>query len=439
MSIKALLSKNSIPYIPLKNKEALILIYFLFFILGISNSNGYNFYNEHRIIEVILLLIFGLWAVVRGQYHVSNVELLFFAFIGMGSLFWQQPLFIVTDLLLAYLLFKSFQVLTYNRLVAQIFVLSSLVLFLLLPVALLDYVNSGVYFPDWYPLPWNIRVYNSYFLIVSIFATWLYITEQRYRIYYLLFLFLAFFAILLDSGRSAALAYTLFIAVIALFHRAVRWPLLATYAGSFLAYMAVTYWVAVNVASSTAAGLQIARTTTSLRYDLWVHALECWAQNPIMGCGFYQLGRYEQFGAHPHNLFIQVLSETGIIGFGVLVYIMVVIAKRINWNQKYRYFIIAAFLAIGIELSLSGVYIYPITQIALLWLLIFLIKNTQFIYTKNVNYNAQQTKPLNYIISMIVYIAIALYFLYLFSHTTAFSIDAPVTPPRFWIYGYKLF
>ena len=424
----------------LRNKEFLIALYLIYFIFGtVSFSDGYLFYNEYRVIEVLVLLILAAVALFHRRYFISKADWWFFLFIVIGSVFWNNYLFLMTDLLLAYLLYKSFCFLNYNELITKIIVFLSFTIFLLLPVALWDYVSTGTYLPNWYPLSWNIRVYNSYFLMVSIFSVWLYITEKHYRGFYLLFLFLGFTAILLDSGRSAALAYTVFITVIILFNRIVRWQLLATYAAAWLTYIGVTYLAAANIDSSNAVGLQIARTTTSLRYDLWMNALECWSQNPIMGCGFYQLDNYEYLAAHPHNLFIQVLSETGLIGFGILVYIMVTLVKRINWYQKYSYFIIAAFLAIGAELSLSGIYIYPITQIVLLWLFVFLLKNPQFSYTNSFNYDDRKTQPVNYIFSWIIYIAVVIYFLYLFCHTTAFLIQGPVTPPRFWTYGYQLF
>ena len=329
MSIQSLLIKHSALFLMLKNKELLIFLYFLLVILGLSNSIGDNFYHEYRIIQVALLLIFGLWAVVKNQYMVGKGEWLFLIFIAGGSVFWQQPLFIIIDLLVAHLLFKGFQVLDYNELITKMMVLGSLVLFLMLPVALLDYVTSGTYIANWYPLSWNIRVYNSYFLILSTFATWFYINSQRYKNVYLLFLFLAFFAVLLDAGRSVTLAYTAFIIIVAVYYNTVRLPLILTYIASWLAYLTITY--AANFGS---ASLSIIRESSSGRIELWVNGLQCWTQQPIIGCGFYQLEQYPHLSAHPHNIFIQVLTETGIIGFGLLAFILINLARHISWNLK---------------------------------------------------------------------------------------------------------
>lgn len=205
------------------------------------------------------------------------------------------------DLLLAYLLYKCFQYLDYNQALTKLLVIVSLLMFIQLPFSLWSYVSSGVYEEIWYPLRWNIRVYNSYFFIMSIFAVWFYTTEQRYSYLYLLFLFLTFLSILLDAGRSATLAYTVFIAVVSLCYSRVRWPLLSMYGLSWTAYLSLAYLATLNVISAPEVGSQILRTTTSLRYDLWMNAYQCWSQHPILGCGFYQLEGLTDLAAHPHN------------------------------------------------------------------------------------------------------------------------------------------
>ena len=419
----------------LANTELLIALYFLYFVFGIASfSSGYVFYNEYRVLEVLLLLVLCAVALLYQRHSLSKSEGLFFLFVVAGSFFWDNYVFLLTDLLLVYLLYKSFCVLNYSPLITKIIVYASLTLFLLLPIALWDYIGEGAYSANWYPLAWNIRVYNSYFLVLSIFVVWLCLTEKRYKKIYLLFLFLAFLAVLLDGGRSVTLAYTLLIAVIAASYRNVRWQLVTVYCLSWLAYIAVTY-----VANLGNSGLLIARESSSGRLELWINALKCWSQRPLFGCGFYQLDSYSNLPAHPHNLFIQVLTETGIIGFGFFVYILVGMFRRIDWHQQHRYFIMAALLAIGIDLCLSGVSIYPVTQIALLWLFVFLLKNPEFAYSEKFNKNIVQQSVFNKTLSIILHSVLVIWFIYLFLNTNAFLVDAPITPPRFWTYGYHLF
>lgn len=426
---------------PLLTKEIMIALYFLIFIFGMTSRYDLTFYNEYRVIEVALMLFFALVALLNRRKSVTKIEGLFFAFIAIGGFFWLHPNIIITDLLLAYLLYKCFQYLDYNQALTKLLVIVSLLMFIQLPFSLWSYVSSGVYEEIWYPLRWNIRVYNSYFFIMSIFAVWFYTTEQRYSYLYLLFLFLTFLSILLDAGRSATLAYTVFIAVVSLCYSRVRWPLLSMYGLSWTAYLSLAYLATLNVISAPEVGSQILRTTTSLRYDLWMNAYQCWSQHPILGCGFYQLEGLTDLAAHPHNLFIQVLSEAGLIGFGFLVYLFVQVVKRINWHLKSRYFVIAALLGVSTDMFFSGIHIYPVTQIALLWLFVFLLKNPKFVHTSSFDHPEKEGRyggPLINVLPFIVYIFVVSWFIYLFITTQVIFSEIPLSPPRFWMYGYKL-
>ena len=421
-------------YNRLKNKELLIALYFLLFFLGFTTGLSYSTYNEFRVYEIAVLLVFSLHALLTKQLIVKSLELLFLSFVAVGSFFWQQPLFTITELLLTYLLYKNFQILNYNNFITKIIVLSTFLLFLLLPLSLIEYGKTGLYEAIWYPLPWNIRAYDSYFLVVSIFATRLYLTEHKYKSSYLILLFLSFFAVLLDAGRSVTLAYTAFVLLVSVFHKSARLPLIFTYSMSWLAYIALTY-----IANLNSSSLLIARESSSGRIDLWINALQCWSQHPMIGCGFYQLKRFPRLPAHPHNLFIQIFTETGLVGFAFLAFIMFKIAKNISWNIKQNYFVIAALLAVTIDMSLSGVHIYPITQMALLWLFVFLLKNPEFSHSQFFNNKLTIASHSQRAITLVVFITMAIWLSYLSLQAFNFSSDMSLTPPRFWVHGYQLF
>lgn len=421
---------------PLLNIELLLALYILFFIVGFTTQDGYLFYNEYRAIQIILLLFFGLIACIHRFYQQDTIgkgELAFFVLIATGSMFWAQSALVIAELLLAYLLYNSFRVLRYRELASKVLVLFSLTMFIQLPLALWDYVQTGKYAAIWYPLTWNIRVYDSYFLLVSILAVWFYLTKQPYRYLYLLFLFLAFLAILLDGGRSTTIAYTLFVAIVSMAYRHIRWQLLWTYIASWLAYLLVTYAASFANGAST---LRIARETSSGRIDLWENALQCWSQHPVIGCGLYQLQQYPRLSAHPHNFFVQVLSETGLLGFGLLVYILYAITKYIDWSQPHRYFIVASLSAISSDLFFSGVHVYPVTQMVMLWLLVFLLKNPEFTRARSISPSSNNITMT--LLPALFYIAVSLWFIDLLMTTEVFLSKVPFTPPRFWVYGYRL-
>ena len=418
----------------LRNKELFIALYFLIFILGLSVWGHNNFYNQFRVLEIFFLLGLALYSYYLKKMFFNKADLLFVIFIILGGFFWNNYQFIVVDFLLFYLLYKNFFFLNYNNLVTKIIVLSSFLIFPIFPISFFDYINTGNY-KDWYPMPWNIRVYNSYFLITCIFAVWFYLTEKKYNNIYLVFIFLAFLSILLDAGRSATVAYTVFIFIICIFNYIARYKLIFIYCITWLTYIAVSY-----LSSLSNLNLRIVRESSSGRYDLWVNAIQCWLKKPIMGCGFYQLDKFQNLSAHPHNLFIQILTETGVIGFSYIVFITCTLLKNIDLNLKKNYFVLAALLAVGIELSFSGIHIYPITQIALLWLFVFLLKNPDF--SHSYYFNRLNNDKLSLALSfyfIIIYIAIFCLFIYLFMNSSVLSENLASTPPRFWEYGYKLF
>ncbi|WP_425879402.1 O-antigen ligase family protein [Acinetobacter sp. TWP2-2-3] len=417
----------------LKNKELFIALYFFIFILGISIQLSFNFYNEARVLEILLLLGLGFYSFINKGNFFFKKELVFLFFIFFGLFFWLNYQIIFFEILLFYLLYRAFFVLKYNEILSKLIVFSSLFIFIFFPVSLWEYLNTGKY-QNWYPLPWNIRVYNSYFLIFSIFAIWFFLKE-KYKIIYLCFIFLAFLSILLDGGRSATLAYTVFIGLICIFNRSARLKLIFIYSLTWLAYFLI-----IHFSSQSGSSLRsIARDSTSGRYDLWLNAFQCWLQSPILGCGFYQLDQYPSLSAHPHNLFIQILTETGLIGFSFLAYIVFSILRKISLNLKKNYFVIAALIAIAIDLSFSGIHIYPITQFALLWLFVFLLKNPEFKHSAYFNSLNNKKSTLTKIIYFVVWLIITFVFFYLFLNTSVLSGSLPSTPPRFWEYGYQLF
>lgn len=417
----------------LKNKELFIALYFFIFILGISIQLSFNFYNEARVLEILLLLFLGLYSFINKENVFFNKELFFLFFISFDFFSWLNYQIIFYEILLFYLLYKVFFVLKYNAILSKLIVFSSFFIFIIFPVSLWEYLNTGKY-QNWYPLPWNIRIYNSYFLIFSIFAIWFFLKE-KYKSIYLAFIFLAFLSILLDGGRSAALAYTVFIGLICIFNRLARLKLIFIYSLTWLAYFLIIYFSSQSGSSLRS----IARDSTSGRYDLWLNAFQCWLQSPILGCGFYQLDKYSNLSAHPHNLFIQILTETGLIGLSFLLYVIFLILRNISWKFKENYFVISALIAVFIDLSFSGIHIYPITQVALLWLFVFLLKNPEFQHATYFSPSACEASKKSQVLEFIVYILITLAFIYLFFNTSALSESLPSTPPRFWEYGYQLF
>lgn len=63
------------------------------------------------------------------------------------------------------------------------------------------------------------------------------------------------------------------------------------------------------------------------RFDLWQQAIDMWLESPVFGSGMSSF--YDRYHGAVHNSYLQVLAETGLVGF--LLYLMVIVtAVRIG-------------------------------------------------------------------------------------------------------------
>lgn len=163
--------------------------------------------------------------------------------------------------------------------------------------------------------------------------------------------------IILTQTRSALIAIAVSLLVLSAFtafrggaliaRRAVFgiWALILIFAGVFWVTRANPLWQSVPVLSRIAnEGFR-----ADNRLYAWHAGLQSFVENPILGVGWNNF--YSAFGDHydprllrsgftetffdrPHNVFVQFLSETGIAGFAVYVFLLAVaffLARRNKW------------------------------------------------------------------------------------------------------------
>lgn len=148
-------------------------------------------------------------------------------------------------------------------------------------------------------------------------------------------------AVVATASRSAVgtLAAMLFISALLISARRVRWTLV-TLGG-------VGLWVLAGVLAAkpdllalpALSRLTTASQTTGTdpRLGLWARAIELWHSSPITGIGIgqYQLYSQDVYGVSAstgngfiaHNTFLSFLSETGIVGLGILLVGLVAIGR----------------------------------------------------------------------------------------------------------------
>ncbi len=176
----------------------------------------------------------------------------------------------------------------------------------------------------------------------------------------------------MDGARAGLLAIVLGLGLLALIRRdqwlQLRLPICALI-GSGLLYALLLQMLPPEFYNS------VARTDSSLRNVLWLKAYELWQAHPLLGVGgdnfVYALPWV--LNAHPHNLPLQLISEWGLAGLLVLVLLIPLSLRIIRHRQTLPAFAIAAVAAVAVDAMLSGVLVYPLSQMLGLWSVAWLI------------------------------------------------------------------
>lgn len=213
---------------------------------------------------------------------------------------------------------------------------------------------------------------------------------------------------------------------------------------------AVFYFILFKILTPTGADkIPFLRSTDSGRFGMWDKAIEMWMQSPFFGAGpmHYAKITTEPYFAHPHNFYIQILSEwglIGLIGFMVLGFIFIKMIHENYFNTErnlsnqliylvFTWSILAAF----IHAFFSGVMMTPMSQ---MWLVIM----AAWFVGYNRYDNLIPKRSFNYL--HLVYLVLLIIVLLLaiddvFSLTEKYEEYATKYPaetrlnPRFWVQG----
>lgn len=82
--------------------------------------------------------------------------------------------------------------------------------------------------------------------------------------------------------------------------------------------------------------------TGSGRTDIWRFALENWQDHPVFGIGIFGFRNLDFTGqklsstSHPHNIFVEILLETGLVGFTLIGAFVVTLLLKTVWASHRR-------------------------------------------------------------------------------------------------------
>lgn len=237
--------------------------------------------------------------------------------------------------------------------------------------------------------------------------------------------------IFLCGGRSGIVAYTI---MTVLFAATYPWATLAHIKRSFYAFWASPfiaatvgtlgyYWVAGEVRFTDRMSGADALSGAG-RTNIWAYTFERFLENPFFGIGV-QAFRHLNFGdvqltskMHPHNLPLEILIETGAIGFLLFFAAIIMILYRTIWQTRITTFYPAVRLralvrAAFISLISYGVSSFFLTSFFHGWWLVYplmiiaILAATSLVLLKKehelrANFGAERTKNYNVAVSIIM-------------------------------------
>lgn len=124
------------------------------------------------------------------------------------------------------------------------------------------------------------------------------------------------------------------------------------------------------------------------RIVLWMNAIETFKNNPIMGIGLNGTLKYNEVhygnAVYIHNTMLEVLSETGLIGFIIFIFLWTsIFITSINLYKKNKStkFLLATFVAIFIQMLSLSILLNEAFYLILLILYRYKVENVNFLDT----------------------------------------------------------
>lgn len=350
------------------------LIYLIFFILGFHFGLLRNPYDELRVIQLILvfasltslLMSKSVNSISRNDY-LLNILFLFLSLfiINFNNIF--QVYDLVMWLSLWFIFFSLSDIdynKKYNELILNLLVVISILPCFFLPIVIYEFVNTSKMY-DWQMNSSSIRIYDSY--IVPVFWLAIFFKFQKNKIIkplYPIICFLITLALLIDGARSALLSIVLPLILILILDKKNKNLVLLTFLYLGLAFFFYKLmFLTHNYFSGDSINMNIARFSTSYRYEIWVYMFEKWLESPLLGTGGGYLAEHHfKYGHHMHNAYLRLIFEWGILGIFLSVYIFYKLYYLFKSNISIT--LKMGVLAILIDAAFSGNFIYPASQVA---------------------------------------------------------------------------
>lgn len=366
--------------IELKKLPLLGVVFLLsHFFLGWSVNWSFSLYDELRLMQLIITVLFFITLIFNDSLKFSTyniflfISLLLFIVCCVSFL----KIYILQDILTLVLLpiWVLFLSLNLSSVVFDkykylflIIILSIFPCFFLF-ISIYTFLKSGIWH-GWHLSSGSIRVFDS--VIVPIIFLAIYLKLQKYKYIsniYPLIVFLLTLGLWFDGARAALLSVLMGLVVIFIFSKQHRKLILGTAVVilfSFAVYQLTYYFY--NQIHDADKSLNVIRTSSSGRWELWSYVYQKWIEQPWKGVGGNFLATTNYPLNHLHNFYLKLIFEWGVLGFVFLCWIFFQLKKVLTSNGVHIA-LKAGICAVAVDAFFSGNLVYPASQISIVLLL----------------------------------------------------------------------
>jgi putative inorganic carbon (hco3(-)) transporter len=278
---------------------------------------------------------------------------------------------------------------------------------------------------------------------------------QDFILHSLLFLAVSFWWMLIfaSGGRGSTVALISSLLIIAILFRKEAIAMIKIAGATFISG-GVFYYLFFRLFSTDGIPMMRSAKNVNLRLQSWEVATELWMQNPFFGMGPMHFASMQNmidsipWSAHPHNFYLQILTEWGIIAFLALAVLLFMAGKMVirnfsgivrNSSNRIIYISITWSMAAAlIHAFVSGVMVTAMSQVWFIligaWLLGFSMRGSSS------NENFRRINYMSYVYLLLLGAVLFLTFEDILTLKSLYSEYMATYPddqffPRFWGQG----
>ncbi len=447
------------------DKSILFLFVFITFIIwsGFSLFSSQS-YNDWRLVQIIILLILNIYYFFipkKSINYFSNISILFYLFLLFGLLSSLQSIHLSRSLRdwslyacifssifsLAYIIKKNKKLALYIFIVISCMPLLFIIEFIyqILFYYLLDINDKAPIGDIWLGQFGHPRIFGDTALPISFMLFSIFITTQNYKKY--LGLLLVFFIMLIFFCGGRGLLISLISTLVFCYYLTPKIRKEILYFLLFLSLGFILNSILGYLLESSYQSITF-RKDSSGRSEIINYISSHIMNNLLLGISpaqFYLEGVVFNIRvSHPHNLFLQILMEWGLIAFILFITLLLtlftkVLGKASEETSSFNSFIFLSVFSFIINCNFNGAHIYPSSQIYGLFLISWLVSIYFIQDTSQANYKSVLSSKLTHCFFFILQLIVCLIliittFMSLGCGSSESTSKLGLGGPRFWLY-----